>query len=64
MQKKLKRRILRNLKLAREEMNQLIENLEDETTATGFGYTFVAVQCIQENLAIVSDLVKDDLRTT
>jgi hypothetical protein len=71
MKTKLRKRILRNLKMAKETLDSMIETLELEEAEeketgfeylVGFKYIYQTTRAAIGDLTIVQDLVKDELR--
>lgn len=65
MKTKLRKRILRNLKSAKQTLDDMIENLEsddEEGQETGFTYLYQSTNAAAGDLHIVLDLLKDELR--
>lgn len=62
MKTKLRNRLLRNLKRAKETLDLMVENLEDESADTGFAYLYRDTRAAIGDLRIAEDLLKDELR--
>lgn len=65
MKTKLRKRILRNLKRAKETLDNMVENLETEEQdgmETGFAYLYQDSNAVAGDMQIVIDTLKDELR--